>query len=135
MGAAASPMSIPTDHNTPATAAFGYRRRRDSVISDMVSDCGSSDDEDAGAESDDEYLIPTPASLCANAGSQDEDCLFDMDADRSQRLPMSQPLDPKALTYRHMGKPEPWTVRPMECFNAHQAQVKAIDEDDNEFYL
>ncbi|KAJ2002767.1 hypothetical protein GGI04_003205, partial [Coemansia thaxteri] len=67
-------MSIPTDHNTPATAAFGYRRRRDSVISDMVSDCGSSDDEDAGAESDDEYLIPTPASLCANAGSQDEDC-------------------------------------------------------------
>ncbi|KAJ2897941.1 hypothetical protein GGI21_004899 [Coemansia aciculifera] len=100
----------------------------------MVADDGSDDDDNEGDDDNDdgEYLVPAPVSL---ASDREDDCLFDMDADRSQYPPMPQALDPKALAYRHMGKPEPWAVRPMELFNAHRAQLRALDDDDNEFYL
>ncbi|KAJ1653343.1 hypothetical protein GGF38_005161 [Coemansia sp. RSA 25] len=140
-----SPMSIPTEY-TSSTAPFilsGHsarrRLRRDSLLSDMGTDNGSDGGVDEGNannndndDDDDEYLVPTPVSELSD---RDDDCLFDMDADRSQCPLMPQALDPKALTYRHMGKPEPWAVRPMELFNAHRAQLRALDDDDNEFYL
>ncbi|KAJ2745639.1 hypothetical protein GGI20_002022 [Coemansia sp. BCRC 34301] len=138
---APSPMSIPTE-NTSSTAPFilsnhSARRRlllrRDSLLSDMATDSGSEEDEDDDDEDeDDEYSLPTPFPELSD---RDNDCLFDMDADRSQCPLMPQALDPKALAYRHMGKPEPWAVRPTELFNAHRAQLRALDDDDNEYYL
>ncbi|KAJ1919368.1 hypothetical protein GGI09_005578 [Coemansia sp. S100] len=128
---APSPMSIPAENTSSIPSDHSARRRlrRDSLLCEMVSD-NESDDE--GNDDDDDYLLPTPVSELED---RDDECLFDMDADRSQYPSMPQTLDPKSLSYRHMGKPEPWAVRPTELFNAHRAQVRAIDDDDNEFYL
>ncbi|KAJ2065297.1 hypothetical protein GGI17_000349 [Coemansia sp. S146] len=128
---APSPMSIPTENTSSIPSDHSARRRlrRDSLLCEMVSDDESDDDAN---DDDDEYLLPTPVSELSD---RDDECLFDMDADRSQYPAMPQTLDPKALSYRNMGKPEPWAVRPTELFNAHRAQVRAIDDDDNEFYL
>ncbi|KAJ1818058.1 hypothetical protein GGH91_003751 [Coemansia sp. RSA 2671] len=129
---APSPMSIPTVNTPPIPSDHSarYRLRRDSLLCDMVAD--ESGDDDANEDDDEEYSLPTPVS---EPSDRDDDCLFDMDADRSHYPSMAQALDPKALSYRHMGKPEPWAVRPTELFNAHRAQIRAIDDDDNEFYL
>ncbi|KAJ2455139.1 hypothetical protein EV183_001068 [Coemansia sp. RSA 2336] len=62
-----------------------------------------------------------------------EDCVFDMDSEeRPFALPM---LDRSALSYESTGKPQPWTVRRMSLYDSLQAQIRAIDDDDNEFYL
>ncbi|KAJ2812357.1 hypothetical protein GGI24_006685 [Coemansia furcata] len=129
---APSPMSIPTENSSIHSDHSARRRlRRDSLLCDMVTD-NEEDDSGDDNDDDDEYSLPTPVSELED---RDDECLFDMDADRSQYPSMPQALDPKALSYRHMGKPEPWAVRPMELFNAHRAQVRAIDDDDDEFYL
>ncbi|KAJ1740266.1 hypothetical protein LPJ79_000587 [Coemansia sp. RSA 1821] len=61
------------------------------------------------------------------------DCMFDMDSEeRSFDLPI---LDRSALSYENTGKPQPWTVRRMSLYDSLQAQIRAIDDDDNEFYL
>ncbi|KAJ2851603.1 hypothetical protein IWW36_000926 [Coemansia brasiliensis] len=62
-----------------------------------------------------------------------QDCMFDMDSD--ERFSAAPMLNRSALSYENTGKPQPWTVRRMSLYDSLQAQIRAIDDDDNEFYL
>ncbi|KAJ2089512.1 hypothetical protein IW138_003401 [Coemansia sp. RSA 986] len=72
----------------------------------------------------------------------DQQPIFDMDADKLPGVARSpavcfQPLNslsPADLTYHHTTKPQPWAVRPLDVYNSHRAQIRAIDDDDNAFY-
>ncbi|KAJ1991404.1 hypothetical protein GGI25_001722 [Coemansia spiralis] len=102
----------------------------DSVISGMLNDnvgCADSDDGMDDPLTDNEDF---------------DEPIFDMDSEKSpphlKSPPCSQPsrsLNPADLTYRHIGKPQPWAVRPIGVYDSHRAQIQAIDDDDNEFYL
>ncbi|KAJ2356456.1 hypothetical protein IWW50_001124 [Coemansia erecta] len=74
-----------------------------------------------------EYADQQPANAS-------DECMFDMDSDWSQRTPGHPALDRAALSYGHTGKPQPWAVRRMSQYDSLQAQIRAIDDDDNEFY-
>ncbi|KAJ1808539.1 hypothetical protein LPJ77_002276 [Coemansia sp. RSA 2523] len=75
---------------------------------------------------------PARNELGEQAGA--DGCMFDMDSDWTQRSSQSPALDRAALSYGHTGKPQPWAVRRMSQYDSLQAQIRAIDDDDNEFY-
>ncbi|KAJ2867717.1 hypothetical protein GGI22_000988 [Coemansia erecta] len=98
-------------------------------VSDDVSNC--SDDEIDGSLFGDDF------------DDDDQQPIFDMDADKlspgvarspSVRFQVLKALDPADLTYHHTTKPQPWAVRPLDVYNSHRAQLRAIDDDDNAFY-
>ncbi|KAJ2608809.1 hypothetical protein H4S08_004309 [Coemansia sp. RSA 1365] len=66
--------------------------------------------------------------------SEDDSCVFDMESDWSQQSPASAALVSNALAYGSTGKPQPWAIRPMGVYDSLRAQIRAIDDDDDEFY-
>ncbi|KAJ1898305.1 hypothetical protein LPJ66_002834 [Kickxella alabastrina] len=107
--------------------------RRDSMFG--VEDDANADTEIFESKSDefsDSYIASLPSW---------EDGIFEMDSEVPQKFELSSVMLPKidirksALSYRQLTRPEPWAVRPMNYYNLHKAQIRAIDDDDNEFYL
>ncbi|KAJ2081844.1 hypothetical protein H4R24_002051 [Coemansia sp. RSA 988] len=87
--------------------------------------------------SDSEGLGSNPESLLEDLESSEDDgesCVFDMDSDWSQHSPASPALVATALAYGSTGKPQPWTIRPMGIYDSVRAQIRAIDDDDDEYY-
>ncbi|KAJ1831055.1 hypothetical protein LPJ63_004542 [Coemansia sp. RSA 2711] len=76
---------------------------------------------------------PAAEPLAEPAAAEGDDCMFDMDAEAAPRE-QRPALDRAALSYAHTGKPQPWTVRRASLYDSLQAQIRAIDDDDNEFY-
>ncbi|KAJ2774394.1 hypothetical protein IWQ57_000836 [Coemansia nantahalensis] len=68
------------------------------------------------------------ADVAAHSG------VFDMESDWPSTRPAAAELDPASLGYASKGKPQPWAVRPMDLYDSLRAQIRAIDDDDNEFY-
>ncbi|KAI7821489.1 hypothetical protein BX661DRAFT_200723 [Kickxella alabastrina] len=108
--------------------------RRDSMFG--VEDDASADTEVFESKSDefsDSYIASLPSW---------EDGIFEMDSEVPQKFELSSSVIlPKidirksVLSYRQVTRPEPWAVRPMNYYNLDKAQIRAIDDDDNEFYL
>ncbi|KAJ2721108.1 hypothetical protein GGI07_004173 [Coemansia sp. Benny D115] len=115
VGAAAKPWAVP--YSTGAAA------RRDSVFSHH--DISASDDGD----DDDEYAAP---ALALPADGADDEGFFAMDAEVPS-LSGHADLASSALSYRQLTRPEPWTVRPPSAYDSLRAQIRVIDDDDNEF--
>ncbi|KAJ2539332.1 hypothetical protein EV175_006358 [Coemansia sp. RSA 1933] len=106
--------------------------------------CDDSDDVSICSDDNDDEI---DGSLFGDdfSDSDQQQPIFDMDADKLppgvvarspsvcfQQQPKS--LDPADLTYHHTTKPQPWAVRPLDVYNSHRAQIRAIDDDDNAFY-
>ncbi|KAJ2656970.1 hypothetical protein IWW48_004742 [Coemansia sp. RSA 1200] len=115
----------------------------------MFEEGDSDDDSDSTADSDE---IDVPMSECGDddgvfADTEHHQTIFDMDTSEKHhqmvspairspfagaRPPVS--LNPDDLAYHHTTKPQPWTVRPLDVYNSHRAQIRAIDDGDNAFY-
>ncbi|KAJ2523557.1 hypothetical protein GGI11_001431 [Coemansia sp. RSA 2049] len=125
---------------------------RDSGASMFEEEADSDDGSGSAADSDE---IDVPMSECGDDGddgvfaaSEQLQTIFDMDALEKHhhqivspeirspfagaRAPVS--LNPDDLAYHHTTKPQPWTVRPLDVYNSHRAQIRAIDDGDNAFY-
>ncbi|KAJ2796791.1 hypothetical protein H4R20_005416 [Coemansia guatemalensis] len=93
------------------------------------------------AHSDSEAIGPSPdkglLEDLEHQSSEDDDeesCVFDMDSDWSQHSSSSPALVSTALAYGSTGKPKPWAIRPMGIYDSVRAQIRAIDDDDDEYY-
>ncbi|KAJ1727036.1 hypothetical protein LPJ61_004801 [Coemansia biformis] len=105
----------------------GHSPRLDSLMSTPPQPAAAAAATAMGAE--EIATEPVPADT-----TQAQTGVFDMESDWPERLAGSSALDPAALAYASMGKPQPWTVRPMDLYDSLRAQIRAIDDDDNEFY-
>ncbi|PIA14334.1 hypothetical protein COEREDRAFT_82848, partial [Coemansia reversa NRRL 1564] len=87
---------------------------------------------DVGSSPDEAFL--TDLQMQSSEDDDEDSCVFDMDSDWSQQSPASQALVSNALAYGSTGKPQPWAIRPMGVYDSLRAQIRAIDDDDDEFY-
>ncbi|KAJ2777322.1 hypothetical protein GGI15_004546 [Coemansia interrupta] len=64
-----------------------------------------------------------------------DECVFAMDDAEVPQVPnYSTSSTADTLSFRH-SRPEPWSVRAANAYNSYDAQIRAIDDDDNEFYI
>ncbi|KAJ1820405.1 hypothetical protein LPJ56_003443 [Coemansia sp. RSA 2599] len=110
--------------------AAGYRSDGFDELDVQLSD---DDDEDVAAAAAADDDVPFVAAL-----SSWEEGVFHMDAVEVPDIIGSSwksELGSDSLAFKPGCRPKPWSVRPLGSYDSDDAQIRAIDDDDNEFYF
>ncbi|KAJ2707228.1 hypothetical protein FB645_000905 [Coemansia sp. IMI 203386] len=128
-------------HRKYSPVPFTLSARRDSLFgtAEQPYASGHSDTDDDNVDDDsDDYDNNATFVAGLSSWEVEEEGVFHMDVAEVPDVIASNgnnELGSDSLAFTPGRRPKPWSVRPLGAYDSDDAQIKAIDDDDNEFYF